>query len=200
MQLRPVHAIVAAGFAACVAGAFFLGRSRGEPGVASAAPAVVLAVHDMAQLEATSFHIEKVIEVADPQSHLWGLVEARDALLLVAVGDVVAGVDLAKVGERDVTVDAAARTVRFHLPPATVLHAMLDERATHVYVRSTDVFAQRNEQLEGEARRRAEEAIGRAAVDAGILDRARQSTEQTLRALARSLGYERAEIDWSDRG
>jgi hypothetical protein len=199
VKLRPLYLLLAAAFAAAVAGAFFVGRARG-PGEGGSPPAVVLAVHDLAQLESTSFHMEKVVEVSEAQSHLWGLVEAHDAILLVAVGDVVAGVDLSKLGERDVSVDAETHTLRLHLPPATILHTVLDEGATHVYQRSTDVLAQRNEQLEGAARARAQEAILKAAVDAGILDRARKSAEQTLRALSRSMGYEHAEIDWSDRG
>jgi hypothetical protein len=183
---------------ACVAAAFFAGRAHAPDAAAEGpAPPVVLAVHDLSRLEATSFHIEKVVEVTDAQSHLWGLVDAKDKVLLVAVGDVVAGVDLAKVRDQDVTVDAAAHTVRMRLPPAEIFSASLDERATHVYARSTDVLAQRNERLEGEARRTAEEQMRRAAVDAGILERARASAEQTLRALLRSMGYELASIDWA---
>jgi hypothetical protein len=204
MELTRTHALVAAAFVGCIAAAFSAGRFANGRGSAGAGrgdpPAVVVAVRDLAQLEATSFHMEKVVEVSDAQTRLWGLVEAKDALLLVAVGDVVAGVDLAKVGDGDVSVDAATRTVHLRLPPATVLHAKLDERATHVYVRSTDVLAQRNEQLEGEARLRAEDAIRKAAIDAGILDRARESADHTLRSLLRSLGYEHTDIDWSDRG
>jgi hypothetical protein len=86
------------------------------------------------------------------------------------------------------------------LPAASILSSTLDERATHVYSRTTDVLAERNEQLEGEARRVAEEQMRRAAIDGGILDRARASADRTLRALTRSLGYDHAEIDWPDRG
>jgi hypothetical protein len=192
--------LVAAGFVAAAAGAFFAGRSREADPASGAPPAVVLAVRDMARLDATSFHIEKVIEVSDPQSRLWGLVEAKDAILLVAVGDVVAGVDLAKLRDDDVSVDAATHTLRMRLPPADVTSSTLDERATHVYSRKTDVLASRNEQLEGEARARAEDQMRQAAIDAGILDRAQASAERTLRALLRSLGYEHIVLDWADRG
>jgi hypothetical protein len=163
-------------------------------------PAIVMAIRDLARLDATSFHIEKVIEVSDPQSRLWGLVQAKDAILLVAVGDVVAGVDLGKLKDGDVAVDATTHAVTLHLPPADIASTTLDSRATHVYSRTTDVLASRNEQLEGEARLRAEDAMRRAAIDAGILDRAQASVERTLRALLRSLGYERVELDWSGRG
>jgi hypothetical protein len=165
-----------------------------------ATPGVITAIHDVARLEATQFHIEKVVEVSDAQSRLWGLLEAKDALLLVAVGDVVAGVDLGKVRDVDVRVDDASHSVQVRVPAPEVFAATLDERATHVYARATDVLAARNEQLEGEARRTAEEQMRKAAIDAGILDRARSSADQTLRALLRSLGYDRVELDWADRG
>ncbi|MGH3745388.1 MAG: hypothetical protein ACRDTP_11060, partial [Mycobacteriales bacterium] len=57
-----------------------------------ATPGVITAIHDMSRLEATEFHIEKVVEVTDAQSRLWGLVQAKDALLLVAVGVALAAV------------------------------------------------------------------------------------------------------------
>ena len=102
---------------ASLALAFLLGRDGVPQGLGPrAAPAVVLAVRDMARLEATSFHIEKVVEASDAQSRLWGFVEAKDTLLLVAVGDVVAGVDLSKLRDEDVTVDPAGRSVRMRLP------------------------------------------------------------------------------------
>jgi hypothetical protein len=193
--------LTATGIAAALVAAFFLGRGHGaDPSAVGPPPAVVVAVRDLARLDATSFHIEKVIEVSEAQSRLWGLVEAKDAILLVAVGDVVAGVDLGKLRDQDVSVDGATHTARLHLPAAEVMSSTLDERATHVYSRSTDVLADRNEQLEGEARRRAEDAMRKAAIDAGILDRAQVSAERTLRALLRSLGYEHVEVDWTDRG
>jgi hypothetical protein len=165
-----------------------------------ASPGVVLAIRDIAKLESTSFHIEKVVEASDAQSRLWGFVEAKDALLLVAVGDVVAGVDLTKLRDEDVEIGDGGRSVRVRLPPPEIVSSTLDEKATHVYSRSTDVLAIRNEQLEGAARRSAEEQMRKAAIDGGILERAKASADRTLRALLRSLGYEEIDLDWPDRG
>jgi hypothetical protein len=186
------------------AGAFWMGRASipaesARPGVRST-PGVILAIHDVAKLETTVFHVEKVVEATDAQSRLWGLVKAHDVVLLVAVGDVVAGVDLAKVAATDVRTDEATHAVSVKLPAPEIVTAVLDEKATHVYRRSTELLATRNEQLEGEARRTAEVEMRNAALEEGILDRARASAESTVRALLRTLGYERIEIDWGDRG
>lgn len=199
-----VGAVGGAGFVLCVALAFFAGRSTGPDAPETAprmrsTPGVVTAIRDIAKLEATSFHIEKVVEARDEQSRLWGLLAPNDALLLVAVGDVMAGVDLSKLGDGDVLADATTRTLRIRMPAPEVTSSTLDERATHVYSRSTDLLAERNEQLEGAARRLAEEQMRKVAVDGGILERARASADRTLRALLRSLGYDVVEITWADR-
>jgi uncharacterized protein DUF4230 len=186
-----------------VAAAFAVGRltvSNDATGAgARGTPGVILAIHDVARLETTVFHIEKVVEVGDAQSRLWGLVQAKDAVILVAVGDVAAGVDLTKVRAEDVHTDPVARAVRVVLPTPEIVSATLDARATHVYSRSTDLLAHRNEQLEGDARRTAEEQMRKAAIDEGILERARTSAERTLGALLRELGYQNVEIDWTER-
>ncbi len=185
-------------------GAFVLGKARTPPSPSRVetrvTPGAITAIRDLARLEATSYHVEKVVEATDAQSRLWGLYKAKDALLLVAVGDVVAGVDLGKVRDEDVRVDEQTHAVHVLLPPPEVTSSSLDEHATHVYARHTDFLAVRDERLEGEARGLAEEEMRKQAVDAGILERARASAERTLRALLRSLGYERVDLDWADRG
>jgi hypothetical protein len=203
VKFSRVGAVLGATGAACVVAGFVAGRLVvfGEPPAERSlrsTPGVVTMIRDVARLEATSYHVEKVVEATDRQSRLWGFVQAKDALLLVAVGDVVAGVDLTKLRDEDVTVDAAARRVSIHLPPAEVLSSTLDERATHVYARSTDALAAHDEQLEGEARRAAEDQMRKAALDGGILERARASTERTLRGLLHSLGYEHVDVAFRD--
>jgi hypothetical protein len=175
------------------------GRGDGSRASIRATPGVVTAMRDMAKLDATSFHIEKVVEARDDQSRLWGLLQTKDALLLVAVGDVIAGVDLGKLRDDDVRVYPSTHAVQVRLPAPEVTSSSLDERATHVVFRTTDLLADRNEQLEGDARRRAEEQMRAAAIDAGILERARASADRTLRALLRSLGYEQVDLVWADR-
>jgi hypothetical protein len=196
-----VSALLVVGLAAI---AFLTGRAsapKEEPSHVGmrATPGVITAIHDVARLEATVFHVEKVVEVDDAQSRLWGLVRAKDALLLVAVGDVIAGVDMTKVNATDVHEDGPARSVRVLMPAPEIVSSTLDEHATHVYRRSTDVLAARNEQLEGTARLAAEQQMRKEAIDGGILERARTSADRTISALLRQLGYEHIEIDWADR-
>jgi len=152
-------------------------------------PSVVVAVRDLARLESVEYHVERVIDLRDRQGLLFGLITTQDAILFVAVGQVTAGVDLGELTERDVVVDRERGTAVITLPPARVHTVRLDNERSWVYARTTDVLAQRREDLETRARREAERTLEQAAIDAGILQRARSNAEHTVAALVRSLGY-----------
>ncbi len=192
-------AIAVAVLAVSIAGAFFLGRADAPAPsnrvVSRPTPDVILAMQDLSRLETATFHMEKVIELTDEQSRLFGLVQARDQILLVAVGDVVAGVDMAALAAPDVQVDATGG-VHIVLPAPQVLSTSIDEGQTHVYGRSTDLLATRKEELEGLARKEAAEQLERGAREGGLLQRARTSAERTVRALLRSLGFEHVVVEW----
>jgi hypothetical protein len=200
----PIWGIVAATASLALA-AFFLGRATlFEPHLPSMStsaiqvtptPNVIVAVRDLARLETADYHIERVIELADAQSRFFGLLQAKDALLLVAVGDVVAGIDLAKISDSDVKVDWPKRAVRIHLPAAEVFSVALDNARTHVVSRETDTFASRQEALEGRARSEAEGSMRTAATEGGVLDRAKSSGERAVRDLLRALGFETITFD-----
>lgn len=159
---------------------------------------ILIAAHDLARLETAQVHVEKVIDLTDHQSRFFGLVEGSDAILLVAVGDATLGVDLSKLGEDDVTMDASGKTARLRLPAPELLQAGLDEKATYVFSRSTSTLARRNEQLESQARREAVEAIKKVATGPEMTARARAQAERQLRALVGQLGAERVEITWRE--
>jgi len=160
--------------------------------------ALLTAVRDMARLESVSFHIEKVIDLKDRQPRLRGMVQAEDSILLVAAGDVVAGIDLSRLRDGDVTVISTSSEVRLQLPQPEILAVQLDAKRTYVHSRKTDLLARPAIDIETRARMHAEEDIRNAALDAGILERARQNTGHTLSALVRSLGYEHVAISWGE--
>jgi hypothetical protein len=158
--------------------------------------AVVAAVRDLAQLESASYHMERVIDLRDRQTHLYGLFESEDALLLVAAADVVAGVDLRQLRDGDVQFDPVAHVAHIRLPPPSVLWARLDNQRTYVHTRKTDALALRGETLETRARQEAEQMLRDAALEAGILERARDNAAHTVKTLIQSLGFDRVEVDF----
>lgn len=157
-------------------------------------PNVVLAVRALARLESVSYHMERVIDLSDKQSRFFGLIESEDALLLVAVANVTAGVDLEKLEPSSVEVDPAKRSVRLALPGAEVFSVTLDNEHTYVHTRRTGLMAQRKEDLEARARTEAERALLDAARQAGILSAASTNAKRAVEALLRSLEFQQIDV------
>lgn len=159
-------------------------------------PNVLVAIQDLSRLESVSFHMERVIELSDAQTHLFGLVAARDAILLVAAADVIAGVDLATIRPTDIVTDWAQRRVRVTLPAPQLFSVVVDEEHTHVHSRSTDMLAEQRSDLESRARQEATRAMRDAAVERGILDRAQQNAERSIRSLLSGLGFQQIVVEF----
>jgi hypothetical protein len=146
---------------------------------------IIRRVQSLSRLETASYTVEKVITAESGQgalSFLFG-----DRLILVARGQVIAGVDLAQMGEEDVFVtDDGTAVVK--LPPAEILVVTLDNRRSYVVDRDTGLIGM-NPALETDARRAAEEEILNAALEDGILDTAQRNAEMYVRQLILALGF-----------
>jgi len=162
-------------------------------------PSVVLAVRELSRLETVTFHMERVVDIEDEQTFLGGRLKARDALLLVAAGDVTAGIDLAQLGEDDVEANTETGRITITLPPPEVLSTRIDNERTYVYSRETDVLARRKEDLESRARAEAESRLRDAALEAGILGRAQKGARRTIETLLRGLGYDDVDVRFRPR-
>jgi hypothetical protein len=162
-------------------------------------PDVITQVRELSRLEGVSYHVERVVDLKDEQRALLGLVPADDSILLVASGDVVAGVDLERLEAEDVVVSSDRRSVTIRLPPAEVFSARLDNDRTYVHTRKTDLLAARKESLETRARQVAEQTLRSVAEDAGIVKRAQDSVARTVKSLVRSLGFETVQVDFRER-
>ena len=162
-------------------------------------PTVLLAIRDLARLEGASFHMERVIDLKEKQERLSGFVKAHDAILLVAAGDVTAGVDLSLLEDGDVRIDPEHKTASITLPPASVFSARLDNTRTYVHTRTTDILAERKESLETRARQEAERTLEKSAVEAGLLPRAERNVARTIESLVTSLGYREVKVTFSER-
>src|SRR5512133_1953424 len=157
-------------------------------------PNVLMAVRALARLESVSYHMERIIDRSDRQSRLFGLIESEDALLLVAVANVTAGVDLEKMDLSAMQVDHGTRSGRVHLPTPEIFPVALDNEHTYVHTRRTGLMAQRKEDLEARARAEAERALLDAARQAAILPVAAKNAQRTVTALLHSLGFEHVEV------
>src|SRR5262245_36904387 len=144
-----------------------------------ASPATVIRqIRSLSRLETVSYKIEKVITAQNGEGPLGFLFE--DKLLLVAVGEVIAGLDLGRMEEGDVQVNDNAVTVR--LPSSEIFVATLNNDDTFVYDRQTGLLGQQAN-LETLARQLAEDEILKAAITDGILDTAQKNGEEVIHKL-----------------
>lgn len=146
---------------------------------------IVHEVRSLARLETIQYSMEKVITAEIGQEMLPGLF--GDKLLFVAHGEIIAGVDLAKLNPDDIRVEGGVLYVR--LPEAEIFVSRLDNEKSYVYDRETGLLTHGNINLETEARRAAEDEMRKSAVDDGILEQAQLNAENYLSRLLRALGY-----------
>ncbi|MEO8289280.1 MAG: DUF4230 domain-containing protein [Chloroflexota bacterium] len=149
-------------------------------------PTVIDQVRALSKLETIHYQLEKVVtgKSTGPLPDFL----TSDKILLVAHGEVVAGVDLSKLTAADITVMSDTVTIR--MPRAEVLYSKLDNSKTYVYDRQTGVFSSPDPNLETQIRQAAEQEILNTALEDGILDKASKNAEEVLRTLLSGLGYE----------
>ncbi len=153
--------------------------------VSPAAPALLTQVRSLQRLETCRYRGQTVVR-GDTRGALptW---LAGDRLLLVADGEVVAGVDLEKLRAEDIAVRGPVVSIR--LPEPEVFHTRLDTTASRVYERQSGVFTGPDPDLERRVRLEAEAQIRRAALDGGVLTSARKNAQESLRGQLTALGF-----------
>lgn len=117
-----------------------------------------------------------------------------ERVLLIATGEVEAGVDLSELDRESIAVRGEAVTIR--LPEAEVLSTTLDEEETRVYDRDFSPLNLRpDDGLVERARAEAQDEIERAALENDILQYAESNAEESIRAFVLTLGFERVEFE-----
>jgi hypothetical protein len=155
-------------------------------------PAVVQGIQRLNEL-ATVKYTTQVLVTEEENNQIFRQplpeVLTGEKVLLVAVGEVEAGVDLDELEPEDVRV--TGDTVYLDLPAARILDSSLDEDKTRLYDRDRGVFKIRgDDDLIEEARRDAVDKMVEAARENGILDKAQNNAETSISTLVTSLGYD----------
>jgi hypothetical protein len=165
-----------------------------RPARTTTSPVVVEGVRELDQL-ATVRVTESILVTRESGSeNALDRLFSGEKVLLVATGDVEAGVDLSEVGEDDVRVEGETVTIR--LPEPEVLSASLDEEKTRVYDRDYGPLNLRpDDDLVEEARAEAEERIEAAARENGVLKTAETNAEGSIGAFVRALGFEEVRLE-----
>ena len=155
--------------------------------------AVVTEMRSLSRLETQQFTIEQVIE-AEKDGNMFQDILFGDRILLIANGNVIAGIDFGKLEEGDVRVTGDS-TVEVTLPASEVFLSALDNEQTRVYDREQGLLSRGSAQLETEARQAAEASLLRAACDQQILDKAASEAQSQVEALLRLLEFDDVTVD-----
>lgn len=154
-------------------------------------PTVVDKIRQLSRLETVVYSMDKIVGGERQNAYLPDFL-VGDKLLLVAHGEVIAGVDLGQLKVGDVSVKGDA--VKVVLPPPELLTTRIDNGRTRIYSRTTGLFANADPNLESEVRLTAEQQITAAALSDGILDKARQNARTSVTALLYGLGFHTVDV------
>jgi hypothetical protein len=160
-----------------------------KPPRTTTGPVVVEGIQELDQL-ATVRWTESVPVTRESGGDALERLFSGEKVLLIATGEVEAGVNLADIGKDDVSVNGDSVTIK--LPEPEILSASLDEEKTHVYDRDFSPLNVRpDDDLVEKARAQALVKIKGAALENEILDTAEQNAENSIRAFVTTLGFEK---------
>jgi hypothetical protein len=163
-----------------------------KPPRTTTGPVVVEGIRELDQL-ATVRWTESVPVTSENGGDIWERVFNGEKVLLIAAGNVEAGVDLGDIQEDDVRV--AGDTVTISLPESEILSSSLDEKTTRIYDRDLSPLNFRpDDDLIERARLRAVEKIEASARENEILETADKNAQDSIRALVTTLGFDEVQF------
>jgi hypothetical protein len=172
-----------------ISGMFIYNRYKTDSGITvnTSSPAIVKQIKSLNRLETASFTIEKIIDAGTNSNNAFTDFLYGDRILLIAHGEVIAGIDLSAVSEKDIVVEGSSITLT--LPQPQILTTTIDNSKTRVYDRKQGLLTKGNKDLESEARKAAEQSIRQAACEGKILDTATENARKQLTTLLKGLGF-----------
>ena len=155
-------------------------------------PSVVEKIRQLSRLESVVYSLDKIVEGQRQSSYIPDFL-VGDKLILVAHGEVIAGVDLQQLKPADVSVNGDS--VHVKLPAAQVFTTRIDNGQTKVFSRSTGLLVNPDVNLESQVRQAAEQQMTQAALDDGILMRAHGNAQAAVSALLYGLGFHKVAVE-----
>lgn len=158
-------------------------------------PVTITAIRDLAQLTTVETVQYTIVEKGTDEG--WLAWARGDSLRMFTVARIGAGVDLAQLTVRDVSVDENG-VVELQVPAAEIQYADPDEDATQVLERDVGIFTSGDPGLESDVRRIADEVLVDNAIDEGILERAEENAQSVLTDFLLSVGYTDVVVNFDD--
>ena len=163
-------------------------------------PPLLKSLQRLSEYRAATANMQVVVDIEQDDKILPSFLKGRRTLL-VAAGNVDAGVSFAKLDDGNVVVSADRRTVTVDLPRAVLSPARLDLRRTRVYDQQRGVLdrvgdlVSENPDEQRALLAEAQEKLTQAArEDPQLLAAAERNTRAMLENLLRGLGFERVTV------
>lgn len=150
---------------------------------------LVTQVRELHRLETASMRVMHVGRVTQTYRMVPNAL-GGDEITFLAEGDVIAGVDLARLQQADIW-RSPDGTVNLRLPPPQILVVSVDNEKSRVIARKTGVLRRADIDLETRARQAAQQNIRAEAVKKGILPLAGQNAEKKMGEFLHTLGFEK---------
>lgn len=149
-------------------------------------PTVVHQIQHLQRLETVVYGMDTIVQGGTDSRYL-PRVLAGDRLLLMVYGEATAGIDLSHLTADNIAL--AGRAITVTLPAPEIFSTRLDNARTQIFSRQTGLFSRVDPHLESEVRRAAEEQLGQAALDRGILATAAANARTTVGQMLAGLGF-----------
>jgi hypothetical protein len=164
-------------------------------------PALLESIRDISRYDAASGTFQVVVDLEKDAKYLPDAVRGTRTLY-VGAGTVDAYVDLGKLGEDDVRVNADRTSATLRLPHARLGRPALDADRSYAVSKQRglldrlgDLFSD-NPNSEQAVQQLAVRHIGEAAKDSGLTARAERNTTGMLEGLLRSLGFTQVRVTY----
>ncbi|MER6960000.1 MULTISPECIES: DUF4230 domain-containing protein [unclassified Streptomyces] len=162
-------------------------------------PALLKSIQDMSRYDAASGNFQVVVDLEKDAKYLPDALRGTRTLY-VGAGTVDAFVDLGKVGDKDVTVDADRTSATLRLPHAQLGTPALDPDRSYAVSKQRglldrlgDLFSD-NPNGEQAVQKLAVRHIGDAAKESELTARAESNTTDMLQGLLHSLGFKEVKV------
>ncbi len=144
-------------------------------------------IQDMSLLTTTRFNYSSVVTSERQMPGLLGMLYG-ERQVMVAVGYVVAGVDMSKITANDVTL--VGDRLEIKIPPPVLQDCFLNDQASYVVSRDTGIFSRSAPNLDTEARRYAVQQFRNSALEGGILEEAQEQAAEVIKTFIMLLSVE----------
>jgi hypothetical protein len=154
---------------------------------------LVTQIRKLSRLETASMRVMHVATL----NQSYGVIPdsvAGDKITFMAVGDVIAGIDLSQVTRENVQVGRDG-VLTLQLPPSSILITRVDNQQSRVLHRETGLLRKADIDMETRVRAHAENAIREEALKKGILVMASDNAEEKLADFLNAVGFDKVRFE-----